>query len=152
MSDERELIAERQLRRGNLREALALFEELSAAAPLDVRLRQRAETVRGMLQPSELTNAKAASPAAALPEPSAASPVAQAEACADRGDWARAIALYEQAVRERPEAALLRERLAEIRGLAGDLAPRSATQALPQDRRAMLEALLERVSAQRRKP
>ena len=65
-ADELEQRAERAVRRGELLLALELFESLLADNPEDERVRQRMESVRALLQPSELVNRRRAEPDAYL--------------------------------------------------------------------------------------
>jgi tetratricopeptide (TPR) repeat protein len=145
MSDpEREAQAERQVRRGNFREAIALYEQLLTAAPGDERLQRRLAAVRSMLQPSELDRP------AALPIPPAPAEEphtldALAEACLERGDVERAIRLYERAIEERPHAHLLTERLNELRSWQRGAATGGDT-----DKKGALERLLSRIGERRR--
>src|SRR5262245_15883849 len=69
LTDSVDQLIERHIRRGNLRDALALIERLIAANPNDQRWIQRAKDVQEMLQPGELMSPKTAAPAPELPEP-----------------------------------------------------------------------------------
>lgn len=169
MSDATDLEAqaERHIRRGGFREALEIFVDLLSRDPSDERLRRRLAAVRAMIQDGELDRPRASATPVATPE-------ALAEEAVARGEHARAIALYEQALAARPHATLLAERLAEIRSQAPEeplfgatpaatraapvpaasspaQAPVSTPSAgLPADRKGALEALLSRVARNRR--
>jgi tetratricopeptide (TPR) repeat protein len=118
-ADELEQRAERAVRRGELLLALELFESLLADNPEDERVRQRMESVRALLQPSELVNRRRAEPEA--PEqaaPEALSDAEHGEIHASAGRFEEATRWYEKAVERNPGNELLRERLEELRGLA----------------------------------
>jgi tetratricopeptide (TPR) repeat protein len=137
--------AERSLRRGELKEAVAAFRALSAAFPEDGALSNRLALVEETLQPAEL----AASLGASRSEPSGghASPTHRAEALAARGDFKGAIAIYQQLLLQSPTAELLSERLVELRQLAAATRSRPAL-----SREHLLEHLLDRISTRRRAP
>jgi tetratricopeptide (TPR) repeat protein len=118
-ADELEQRAERAVRRGELLLALELFESLLADNPEDERVRQRMESVRALLQPSELVNRRRAEPDA--PEqapPEALSDAEHGEIHAGAGRFEEATRWYEKAVEKNPGNELLRERLEELRGFA----------------------------------
>src|SRR5438067_9800018 len=118
-ADELEQRAERAVRRGELLLALELFESLLADNPEDERVRQRMESVRALLQPSELVNRRRAEPDA--PEqaaPEALSDAEHGEIHASAGRFEEATRWYEKAVERNPGNELLRERLEELRDLA----------------------------------
>jgi tetratricopeptide (TPR) repeat protein len=118
-ADELEQRAERAVRRGELLLALELFESLLADNPEDERDRQRMESVRALLQPSELVNRRRAEPDA--PEqspPEALSDAEHGEILASAGRFEEATRWYAKAVERNPSNELLRERLEELRGLA----------------------------------
>jgi tetratricopeptide (TPR) repeat protein len=111
--------AERAVRRGELLLALELFESLLAENPEEERVRQRMESVRALLQPSELVNRRRAEPEA--PEqtaPEALSDAEHGEIHASAGRFEEALHWYEKALAKNPTNELLRERLEELRGLA----------------------------------
>ena len=60
--------AERAVRRGELLVALELFEAVLAQKPDDERVRQRMESVRALLQPSELVHRRRAEPLGQMPD------------------------------------------------------------------------------------
>jgi hypothetical protein len=173
--------AEREVRRGNFKDAVDAYEGLVRAHPGDAALAERLETLRGMLQPMELVHPKAAAATARAPD--GADDVHEAEAAANRGDLPTAITLYRRLVGVRPGNALFEERLAELLSMARDpvmrgALPRSqgapkaerprvrpspdpgiptswsepAPPPLPEDPVACLEQLLERIAAHRRRP
>jgi tetratricopeptide (TPR) repeat protein len=117
--------AERAVRRGELLDAIELFEQLLAMEPGDDRLRQRLESVRALLQPSELQgpprsdaeDGQPAAPAASLTD------AEQGELHASAGRFAQALRCYERAAAESPTNELLRERLEELRELLAPGAP-----------------------------
>jgi tetratricopeptide (TPR) repeat protein len=112
--------AERAIRRGELISALELYESLLAQRPDDERMRQRMESVRALLQPSELVNRRRSEP-----EEQEARPLADSlgdaelgELHAGAGRFVEALRCYERALAEAPTNELLRERLEELRRLA----------------------------------
>jgi len=118
-SAELEQRAERAVRRGELLAALELFETLLADQPEDERVRQRMESVRALLQPSELVNRRRAEPEEAVgPAAELLSDAEQGELHASSGRFREATASYERAVAKNPRNELLRERLEELRSLA----------------------------------
>jgi tetratricopeptide (TPR) repeat protein len=111
--------AERAVRRGELLTAMELFEQLLAQAPGDDRLRQRVESVRALLQPSELQDAPRAQADESEPDAPAMplSDAEQGELHASAGRFAQAVRCYERAAAAAPTNELLRERLHELREL-----------------------------------
>lgn len=118
-AEELEQQAERAVRRGELLVALEHFEAYLAQEPDDDRVRQRMESVRALLQPSELVSRRRSEPEPiaqdAQPELSDAE---QGEMLASAGRFAEAAAAYERALAANPKSELLRERLHELRALA----------------------------------
>lgn len=117
--------AERAVRRGDLLHALELYEALLADRPEDDRIRQRMDSVRGLLQPSELIGRRRAEPEDLDVSSDAVetlSDAEQGEMHASSGRFDEAAACYERAVTKAPKNELLRERFEELRRLAG---PRS---------------------------
>jgi hypothetical protein len=107
--------AERAVRRGDLLVALDLFENLLAQQPENEPLRARIESVRALLQPSELVARRRAEPTAE--DKANARPLTAAEEgelAAAAGRFTEAVELYERAVGENPKNELLRERLVEL--------------------------------------
>jgi len=168
-----EMRAERAVRRGDLLHALELYEALLADRPEDERIRQRMDSVRGLLQPSELIGRRRAEPEdleAKTGDVGTLSDAEQGEMHASSGRFEEAMACYGRAVDKAPKNELLRERFEELRRLAG---PRSLARddgleraekldpvtpaavpkvlPLPRDPVRMLEALLERIRGSRRK-
>ncbi len=144
--------AERAVRRGDLKEALALFRQLLAQAPDSSALRARIAAVESLVQPKELSAGRPA-----LPPPGSLNferpPTLEqvAEALFDRGDLAGAAATYERILKARPEHQLAHERLLELRAAAATLPERRPpSQALPRDKVRLLEELLARVASRRR--
>jgi tetratricopeptide (TPR) repeat protein len=128
--------AERAVRRGELLAALQLFQELTAREPGDGRVRQRMESVRALLQPSELTDRRRPELEEAEPRPAAAGTLTdaeQGELQASAGRFIEALRCYERAVAAAPDNELLRERLGELRELAppGDRADLGSAEQLP---------------------
>ncbi len=137
--------AERHLRRGELKEAVAAYRNLAAAFPGDRALQDRLGLVEETLPASDL----ARTPSGVRAEPSGvhATPAHQAEALAARGDFRGAIEIYRRLLATTPQAELLTERVAELEQLA------SATRSRPAlSREHLLEHLLERISTRRRAP
>ena len=112
--------AERAVRRGELLEALRLFEELIVRDPGDERVRQRMESVRALVQPAELSDRPRPELEEAEPRPAAGTltDAEQGELHASAGRFVEALRCYERAAAEAPDNELLRERLAELRELA----------------------------------
>jgi tetratricopeptide (TPR) repeat protein len=115
--------AEREVRRGNFKDAVDAYEALVRRHPGDASLEERLQTLRGMLQPMELVHPKAAAATARAPE--AADEVHEAEAAANRGDLSAAIAVYRRLILAQPNP-LFEERLGELLALAGDPVMRGA--------------------------
>jgi tetratricopeptide (TPR) repeat protein len=110
--------AERAVRRGELLAALEHFEAYLAQQPDDERVRQRMESVRALLQPSELVSRRRSEPE--LPDPAAEtlSDAEMGEMHASSGRFGEAAKAYERALSQNPGNELLRERLDELRALA----------------------------------
>jgi tetratricopeptide (TPR) repeat protein len=144
--------ADRALRRGELAEALGLYESLVQAFPEDSGLAAKLSNLKDSLQPMELQALQAARPPEepALPlGPS--SPAQEGERLFTLGDYAGAAAAYRRAVQERPDSELLKERLVELYRLAREMPLQSPTdKALPKAPDARLQALLDRVASRRR--
>jgi len=117
-ADELEQRAERAVRRGELLLALELFESLLADNPEDERVRQRMESVRALLQPSELVNRRREPDTHDEVPPAALSDAERGEIHASAGRFEEATRWYEKAVEKNPGNELLHERLEELRGLA----------------------------------
>ncbi|QDE69031.1 hypothetical protein BHS09_19760 [Myxococcus xanthus] len=144
--------ADRALRRGELTEALGLYESLVRAFPADEGLVLKLANARELLQPAELEVLEAARAEASIPLPMGpSSPVQEGERLFALGDYAGAAACYRRAVQERPDSELLKERLIEIFGLAKAMPLQSPTdRALPDKPEPRLQALLDRVASRRR--
>jgi len=113
--------AERAVRRGELLVALEHFEAYLAQQPDDERVRTRMESVRALLQPSELVSRRRAEPEE--PEPGAGdlTDAERGEMQASSGRFEEAARAYERAVAANPKSELLQERLQELRALARPL-------------------------------
>ena len=109
--------AERAVRRGELLVALEHFEAYLTQQPDDERIRSRMESVRSLLQPSELVSRR-------RNEPDEGEPAAQltdaeeGELRASSGRFAEAAAAYRRAIAANPKSELLKERLEELLALA----------------------------------
>jgi tetratricopeptide (TPR) repeat protein len=134
--------AERSLRRGELREALALFRQLAQAFPGDAQLASRLAQVEGNLQSGELTSGKNVFRAEA--PGTFTSPTHEAEALASRGDFAGAVSIYRKVLAANPAAELVKERLTELFQLAQ---ARTGPRAVNKEQ--LLQHLLERVLARK---
>ncbi|WP_002636460.1 tetratricopeptide repeat protein [Myxococcus hansupus] len=147
-----ELRADRALRRGELTEALGLYESLVRAFPADPGLAGKLANARELLQPAELEVLEAARAEAHIPLPvGPSSPVQEGERLFALGDYAGAAACYRRALQERPDSELLKERLIELYGLARTMPLQSPTdRALPDKPEPRLQALLDRVASRRR--
>jgi tetratricopeptide (TPR) repeat protein len=111
--------AERAVRRGELLIALELFEAVLAQKPDDERVRQRMESVRALLQPSELVHRRRAEPEVAAPKTNEPiSDAEQGELLAAGGRFDEALQAYRRAVAQSPANELFRERLEELLKLA----------------------------------
>jgi tetratricopeptide (TPR) repeat protein len=170
--------AERAVRRGELLVALEHFDAYLAQQPDDERIRQRMESVRALLQPSELVSRRRPEPEEADPEHGSLSDAELGEMHASSGRFNDAAEAYERAVAANPKNELLAERLHELRALAkpthkADLGQAERLEAaatgpsralgrsakavgasfapLPKERETFLRKLLERVRAGRRK-
>jgi hypothetical protein len=111
--------AERAVRRGDLLVALDHYETLLADHPDDERIRSRIESVRSLLQPSELVHRRKSDPISESDAQKA--PLSDAEAGelhASAGRFAEAVEAYRRAVARSPKNELLRERLQELTRLA----------------------------------
>jgi tetratricopeptide (TPR) repeat protein len=142
--------AERALRRGELSEAVGLYERLCRAFPQDEALSLKLANLREMLQPEE----RQALRNTVRPEPmplGPSSPVTEGERLFALGDYVGAAAAYRRALQERPDSELIRERLVELFQLAQTLPSQSPTdRKLPQQVEPLLLALLDRVASRRR--
>src|SRR5438105_2580759 len=115
---ELEARAERAVRRGDLLHALELYEALLADRPEDDRIRQRMDSVRALLQPSELIGRRRAEPEDVdelEDSVESLSDAEQGEMHASSGRFDEALACYERAVGKAPQNELLRERYEELR-------------------------------------
>jgi tetratricopeptide (TPR) repeat protein len=147
--------AERALRRGELSEALGLFETLSQRFPEDAALSLKLGNVREMLQPEELQVLGAMQARIPPPEPvpqGPSSPVAEGERLFALGDYGGAAAAYRRALHAHPKSELIRERLEEVYRLARSLPvhPSPTDRQLPRQAEPLLHALLDRLAARRR--
>ena len=117
--------AERAVRRGELLTAIELFEQLLATGSADDRLRQRVESVRALLQPSELQDRREPGPEDVEPDEPAVplTDAEQGELHASSGRFAQAVQCYERAAAAAPSNELLRDRLAELRDLVAPGTP-----------------------------
>jgi tetratricopeptide (TPR) repeat protein len=147
--------AERALRRGELSEALSLYESLCRAFPKDEALAVKLANLRETLQPQELQTLQALR-ASAVPVPEdvpqgPSTPVTEGERLFFLGDYVGAAAAYRRALQENPENELFRERLVELYRLARALPVSSPTdRQLPRQPEPLLHALLDRLAARRR--
>jgi tetratricopeptide (TPR) repeat protein len=117
--------AERAVRRGELLAAIEQFEAYLAQQPDDDRVRQRMESVRALLHPSELINRRRSEPEEPPEGAAEMSDAEIAEMHASSGHFDEAVAAYERAAQANPENELLRERLEELRRLIDDTGARA---------------------------
>ena len=187
--------AERAVRRGELLVALDHYEALLSLQPDDERLRSKIESVRSLLQPSELVHRRRSEVIEdSGPQATPLNDPEEGELHASAGKFDQAVASYRRAVLRHPKNELLRERLAELVKLAppgshalddglaaaeklekatpaqGSVrldpvrstraadavfrplaSPAKAPAALPVDRVALLQSLLDRVRSARRR-
>jgi tetratricopeptide (TPR) repeat protein len=150
---ETESRAERALRRGDLADAVSLYESLVAAFPGDAGLANKLAQLRDSLQPMELHSPKASFRESGSAAQRPSTPAQEGERLFALGDYVGAAAAYRRALAERPDSELLKERLLELFRLAQAAPKHSPTdQALPREPTARLEALLDRLAARRRLP
>jgi tetratricopeptide (TPR) repeat protein len=143
--------AERALRRGELAEAVSLYEALVREHPEDQALGQKLAQLRESLQPMELHNPKAAAPRKEPVPLGRSSPIQEGERLFAIGDYAGAAAAYRRALQERPDNELIKERLIELYRLAQAAPVHSPTdRELPKEAEPRLQALLDRVASRRR--
>lgn len=110
--------AERAVRRGELLVALEHFEAYLAQQPDDERVRQRMESVRALLQPSELVSRRRAEPEEPEQSEQTLSDAETGEMYASSGRFKDAAAAYHRAWQASPKNELLKERYEELRALA----------------------------------
>jgi tetratricopeptide (TPR) repeat protein len=110
--------AERAVRRGELLVALEHFDAYLAQEPDDERVRMRMESVRALLQPSELVSRRRSEPEEPEATSSQLSDAELGELHASSGRFDEAAESYARAVQTNPKNELLRERLEELRALA----------------------------------
>jgi tetratricopeptide (TPR) repeat protein len=110
--------AERAVRRGELLVALEHFDAYLAQHPDDERVRQRMESVRALLQPSELVSRRRAEPDEPQPGAGTLSDAELGEMHASSGRFQDAAAAYQKAWMANPRNELLKERYEELRALA----------------------------------
>ncbi len=148
--------AERALRRGELIEAVSLYESLCQSFPEDSTLALRLTHVREMLQPEELQMLRTSRANTQVEEPEPvpqgpSTPVAEGERLFALGDYVGAAAAYRRALQAQPHNELIRERLVEVYRLARSLPVHSPTdRKLPRQAEPLLHALLDRLAARRR--
>src|ERR1700686_5095010 len=116
--DQLEQRAERAVRRGELLVALELFDAALAQRPEDERVRLRMESVRALLQPSELVHRRRTEPEETAPGAEPLSDAEEGELHASSGRFAEATEAYQRALSRNPENGLIRERLEELEQLA----------------------------------
>ncbi len=111
-----EMRAERAVRRGELLQALELYEAILADRPEDERVRSRMDSVRALLQPSELVSRRRTEPEEIHDEPGldSLSDAEQGEMHASSGRFEDAVACYRRALEKSPKNELLRERYDEL--------------------------------------
>lgn len=147
--------ADRAVRRGEMAEAVRLYRSLLGAFPEDGALRQKLEQLEESLQPMELTSAKAPRPETTRGQgvPAPLTPEQEGERLFQLGDYAGAAVAYRRALAQKPDSALIQERLMELVALAQSAPRNSPTdQALPDQPESLLQALLDRIAARKRVP
>jgi hypothetical protein len=118
-TQELEQRAERAVRRGELLVALDHYEALLERSPDDERVQGKIESVRSLLQPSELVHRRRAEPVAEEdPHTAPMTDAEEGELHASAGKFAEAAFAYRRAVGKHPGNELLRERLEELVKLA----------------------------------
>ncbi|AGC45215.1 hypothetical protein MYSTI_03909 [Myxococcus stipitatus DSM 14675] len=149
---EMEARADRALRRGELAEALHLYETLAHAFPQDTVLGDKLAQLRESLQPLELQTLEASRPPEEPELPlGPSSPAQEGERLFALGDYVGAAAAYRRALQERPDNELFKERLIELFRMAREMPLQSPTdKALPKAPQPRLQALLDRVASRRR--
>lgn len=145
--------AERCVKRGELREALSLYEQIIAASPSDAAAAARAKTI-GELVAADGGGAVAPRPGRVEPAPEVQSAEQRAEAMFERGDHAGALRTYAEILRIRPDHELARERHNQISALVaspdGHSEQRAPQRAQPQTREQVLVELRDRIASRRR--
>ena len=159
---EAEARADRLIRRGEMAEAVAVLRGLLQQFPDDQALAQRLMDLAETLQPSELQHPKARAASSSNDDPTGTGPArGTPEQAGERlfalGDHAGAMAAYRQALQQRPDSELVRERLEEIFRVAQSAPPTRPVSLPPRPQvasrgsaEALLKSLLERVAARRR--
>src|SRR3954465_10497728 len=117
-SSDLEQRAERAVRRGELLVALEHFDAYLAQEPDDERVRLRMESVRALLQPSELVSRRRAEPEEPEATAQQLSDAEEGEMFASSGRFDDAAKAYARALQANPRNELLRERFDELRTLA----------------------------------
>jgi tetratricopeptide (TPR) repeat protein len=110
--------AERAVRRGELLAAIEHFESYLAQQPDDERVRLRMESVRALLQPSEMVSRRRVEPEEPGETQNELSDAEMGEMFAASGRFDDAAKSYARAVAANPRNELLRERFDELRALA----------------------------------
>ena len=111
--------AERAVRRGELLVALDHYEQLLSARPDDERVRGKIESVRSLLQPSELVHRRKTDVVEeAGVQGAPLNDAEEGELHASAGKFEAAVVSYRRAVVGQPKNELLRERLQELIKLA----------------------------------
>ena len=153
MTDRSELAAraERAVRRGEMAEAVELYEQLAQQSPGDAAIAERLANLREALQPMELQRAGTSARDASGPHLRPLTPEQEGERLFALGDYAGAAAAYRRALKEKPDSDLIQERLLELFRLAQSAPRHSPTDAsLPRAPEPMLKALLDRIAARKR--
>ena len=149
--DELTAPAERAVRRGEMKEAVRLYEELARAQPGDPQINQRLEALRAALQPSEIPGVELPPEEQSGVHTTPLTPEQEGELLHNLGDYAGAAAAYRRALHDKPDSELIKERLVELYQLAQAMPRHSPTDAtLPRQAEPMLKALLDRIAARKR--
>jgi tetratricopeptide (TPR) repeat protein len=143
--------ADRAVRRGEMSEAVRLYEDALKQNPSDAALATKLDHLRASLQPSELMSGKIPVPEQSGPHLVPMTPEQEGERLFGLGDYAGAAAAYRRALRDKPDSELIKERLFELYRLAQTAPRHSPTdKALPKEKDALLKALLDRISARKK--
>jgi tetratricopeptide (TPR) repeat protein len=147
---QRQADAERAVRRGELKEALSILRQMLAESPGDAQVQVRIAAIESLVQPRELSEARAVPVAPSIDFTRPPTLEQTAEMLLERGDVAGAIATYQRVLKDRPDHELARERCRELEDLHAVIPRSPAVPTLPESKPELFEALLARIAARRK--